>query len=268
MTVADLISSDFWRIPLAALLAVPFCWWARRAQVLSTGGALAAAAIGVSVVASQGWVWLLPLFVFLGSGVLLGRLNKNAGTDVKHGKPRDAVQVVCNGGLYALLAVAQGLHSDVWMSISICVALCDTWASEIGMYYRWPTVNITTARRVPSGLSGGVSVPGTVGGFIGAFIMANVLWNMNAPEEFIDGLLSMVVNLFIYAWYMAVLVGFAMGGMLLDSLLGSLLQAKYDDGEGPRDQGNRLVSGVRWMTNDMVNLISNAATVGAAMLLL
>lgn len=225
-----------------------------------------AAAIGVSVVAAQGWLWLVPLFVFLISGVLLGRLNKTARTDAKHGKPRDALQVFCSGGLYALLAVQDDCHCDLWMSLSICVAMCDTWASEIGIYCRWPTVSIATWRRVPHGLSGGVSLAGTAGGLLGAFILANVLWSMNAPQGSCDGFFLTAVNIALYGWYMLVLLGFAMGGMLLDSLLGSLFQATFDDGTGPSDSGTRQVGGFRWMTNDLVNLVSNAMTVGLAML--
>jgi ribosome-associated protein YbcJ (S4-like RNA binding protein) len=93
---------------LVAVLTVPFALVAVRWRVLTLGGALMAGGIAACVVLGQGWALLVPLFVFLLSGVLLGRLNKDFGTDAKHGKPRDAVQVFCNGGVYALLAA----HDD------------------------------------------------------------------------------------------------------------------------------------------------------------
>ncbi len=234
-----------------------------------------AALIALAVVASQCWVWLAPLFLFLISGVLLGRLNpahgpglKNGRTDAKHGRPRDAMQVFCNGGIYALLAVADDFHADVWMTISICTATCDTWASEIGMYARWPTINIATLRKVPPGLSGGISLAGSLGGFAGAMGMGLFICVITAGHTPQPGWHVTIISgvLFVGAslWYSA----FAMGGMLLDSLLGALFQPKFDDGAGVGDTGTRQVSGLRWMTNDVVNLVSNALTVALAAALL
>lgn len=260
------MGSTFPDIVLIVGLSVPFVLLCLRLKVLTLGGGAMAGCIALAVVVAQGWLWLVPLFVFLISGVLLGRLNKNIRSDAKHGRPRDAFQVFCSGGLYALLAVLDDFHCDLCMSISICVALCDTWASEIGMYCRWSTVSIATWRRVPHGLSGGVSLAGTLGGLLGAVILANVLWSMNAPNGSFDGFFLTAVNVTLYCWHMLVLVGFAMGGMFLDSVLGSLFQATFDDGTGPSDSGTRQVAGFRWMTNDLVNLISNALTVGLAML--
>ncbi len=57
---------------------------------------------------------------------------------------------------------------------------------------------------------------------------------------------------------------FAVGGNLLDSLLGALLHVKYDNGDGPRDSGTHKITGLRWMTNDVVNPMSNALTVVVA----
>lgn len=255
-------------ILLVCALAAPFIWLSLRLRILTLGGAIAAALIALAVVASQGWIWLVPLFLFLISGVLLGRLDRRVQTDAKHGQPRDAIQVLCNGGVYALLAVMNDFHADVWMIISICTATCDTWASEIGMYARWPTINIATWRRVPPGLSGGISLAGTLGGLAGSMVMALFTCGITCygPTEpgWIVTLISSTLVFAAALWYSA----FAMVGMLLDSLLGALLQARFDDGQGPRDSGNRQVGGWRWMTNDVVNLVSNALTLGIAALVI
>jgi uncharacterized membrane protein len=146
--------------------------------------------------------------------------------------------------------------------------MCDTWASEIGMYARWTTIDIHTLRRVHPGLSGGISLAGMLGGFGGALLMALFICTFMVSYPPTPGWhVTVFSSVLIFAaslWYTA----FAMGGMLLDSLLGALLQAKYDDGDGPRDTGTRQVAGFRWMTNDLVNLVSNAATVGVAILAL
>lgn len=255
-TTADLL--------LICGLAVPFTWLAVRLRVLTLGGGIGAGLIAIAVVTAQGWWWLAPLFLFLISGVLLGRLNRASRSDAKHGRPRDGMQVFCNGGVYALLALGNDFYADLWMTISICTAMCDTWASEIGMYARWPTINIATLRRVPPGLSGGISLAGTLGGFAGSIVMGLFI-GLFAQDHHTpaDGLITLFVwTLAATAalWYSA----FAMGGMLLDSLLGALLQVKYDDGAGASDTGHRQVSGTKWMTNDAVNLVSNVLTVAVA----
>ena len=216
-----------------------------------------AAAIGLAVIAGQGWLWLLPLLLFLGSGVLLGRLNRNARTDAKHGKPRDAMQVFCSGGLYALLAINDDFNADIWMSVSICVAMCDTWASEIGMYASGRTWNMVTFRKVQPGLSGGVSVAGLVGGLIGSVLMGGLCSALifhGFEREFYFGIAC-------------ILAGAGIIGMLLDSLLGALVQVKYNDGHGLSDSGSKHAGGARWITNDLVNLLSNAAVVALAVAL-
>lgn len=250
---------------LVCVLAVPFIGLALRLRVLTLGGGLMAGGIAAAVVATQGWFWLLPLFLFLISAVLLGRLNKDGRTDAKHGKPRDAVQVFCNGGLYALLALADDLHADVWMTISICTATCDTWASEIGMYARWTTINIATLRPVPPGLSGGVSLAGTLGGLVGSVLICLVTFAFPLVEQgMVTGVITTLVGVTLAVASALFHSVFALFGMLVDSLLGALLQVKYDDGDGPSDTGYQQVAGLRWMTNDVVNLVSNALAVGAA----
>jgi uncharacterized membrane protein len=61
-------------------------------------------------------------------------------------------------------------------------------------------------------------------------------------------------------------------GMLLDSLLGAGLQARYRDPStgvlsDVRPVGGELASGYRFITNDAVNLLAIALTVGIAMVL-
>ncbi|MEO8066054.1 MAG: DUF92 domain-containing protein [Flavobacteriales bacterium] len=252
---------------LALLLALLFAFAMTRMRVLTKGGAMMAGLIGLSVITGKGWWWLLPLLFFLGSGVLLGRLNRTARTDAKHGKPRDAMQVFCSGGTYALLAhLSLWPSSEAFMSVSICVATCDTWASEVGMYARWHTWNILTFRKVQPGLSGGVSVAGLLGGLLGAALMALLCWwliGRNAGEGI--GMLLVLAPMHLYIVGCFTLAGAA--GMLLDSALGAALQVKYDDGQGPSDVGTDRSGGLRWITNDMVNLMSNAVIIIAIALL-
>ena len=95
------------------------------------------------------------------------------------------------------------------------------------------------------GLSGGVSLIGTLAGLTGAFLI---------------GLLYLV---FTHKWQSPLLitaVGFA--GTLLDSIIGSSAQAVYRLTNGMRTEVQMpgetiLEKGFPWMTNDLVNFLSN-----------
>jgi uncharacterized membrane protein len=60
-------------------------------------------------------------------------------------------------------------------------------------------------------------------------------------------------------------VGYGWWGMLLDSVLGAGLQARYRDAKGRLSDrpgpGYRLVGGWQYMTNDVVNLLAFTLTV-------
>ncbi|MCP9236103.1 DUF92 domain-containing protein [Lewinella sp. JB7] len=233
--------------------AVAFGLTTWRRGSLTAGGAVTAVVIGTVVTAMAGVPWLLPLFVFFLSSSVLGRMLP-AGTDAgdhKDKQPRDAVQVLCNGGVYAVLA---GVGADPeLLLVSLAVATSDTWASEIGKYVRQPTYDVLRLRRVPPGLSGGVSLAGTVGGAAGAAVIGMLAFLVGPAD--ISGTV-----VYVAIW------GFI--GMLVDSLLGSALQARYADVDGVLSDvarpGGRLVGGLHWMTNDLVNLIAIAVTVALA----
>ena len=253
-----------WIFP-GLLFATLFVWYTRRKNALSINGALAAAFSGLWVLWFAGPPWLLPLFFFFISSTLFGKLNKSrieAG-DAKQGKARDYRQVLCNGGIYAALATwAEGPQREpvlLLMALSISVSTADTWSSELGQYFRQKTWDILRWKPVPVGLSGGVSWAGTLAGLAGACAMAlfcNFLAYRQIQLEF-AGLVA--------------LGGFA--GMLLDSVLGAGLQARYLDistGALSDQVGElrRLVSGWPWMSNDAVNWWSNFLVTGAGALLL
>ena len=255
--------------------AVPFCWWMVRRGSLTAGGAGAASLLGLVVVVGTGspW-WLLPLVVFLGSSSLIGKLLpvRSAAGDAKQGRARDATQVLANGAVYAVAAFALSVPivdpEDFAVSlvpngpvllVAMAVATADTWSSEIGQYFGGRTYDVLGRRAVPPGLSGGVSVAGTLAGLGGALLIALL------------GILPVLGGG--YGWS---LIGDGPGvgaittagflGMLLDSVLGALLQAKYrDPATGQltdRPAPDRpLVSGLRWMTNDLVNFLAILLTV-------
>ncbi|TXF89165.1 DUF92 domain-containing protein [Neolewinella aurantiaca] len=241
------------------IAALPFCWVLVRRRSLTPGGALTASLLGIVVViGSKTTLWLLPLFLFLLSSSLIGRLFPvtTVAGDAKQKQPRDATQVLANGAVYGYLAAFEWpkdgflylIHpeTEIWLLAAMAIATADTWSSEIGQYFRQPTYDLVKWRKVPAGLSGGVSIAGTLAGLGGATFLAGACFWMVPYMSF-----AMVIKI--------ILIGFF--GMLLDSALGSLFQAKYKDvatgamSDTPGD-GRELVGGTKWMTNDLVNFLA------------
>lgn len=244
-------------------IAVPFVVLSVRRNWLTLGGAVAASLLGIGVVLFQGPWWLLPLLLFFASSIALGRALAGSGqkSDLKYGSARDAEQVFSNGGVYLLAAVLlTGDQAALVMAVSMAVATADTWASEIGIALRGTPYDILRWRRVTPGLSGAVSLGGTLGGIAGALLLGAVaglfLLKGADPDHY-----STVVRI----------AGWGVAGMLVDSVLGSALQVRYRHANGSlHDQaaaGSAPVGGVGWMTNDRVNLLSNALVTGSAWLL-
>ncbi len=250
----------------ALVWALAFSLLAFALRTLELSGALAAGLLAFSVVGLGGWDWALPGFAFfvLSSALSkLGRKSKAQVVQAEKGSRRDAGQVYANGGVawgLLLIYVASPTEWLYWGFIgAFAAAAADTWASEIGTWVRAPTRSLSTWRRVPPGVSGGVSLPGTLGALAGA---ATVF----APIPFVG---AERLSAFGVETALLVVVGGVVAS-LVDSLLGDTAQALYETGDARLTecasngrQRNRLVRGLRWVDNDRVNLACTAS--GAAL---
>ena len=168
------------------------------------------------------------------------------------------MQVCANGGAaLAAIVIYAFSPSPVYLAVfAACLgeACSDTWASEIGVLSKKDPVSILTFTKVPKGLSGGVSVLGTC-----SAMLSSVLYGIFAASCY-EGIHISLVMVVIFSSF---------AGVMADSLLGATLQAHFYDEkedlltEHSRDkEGNalKLVRGIRFMDNDIVNLTSNVIT--------
>lgn len=264
------------------LLGIPFVWFCYRRGKLTLGGAVVAVLLALyPVAAADSWLPLLPILFFFGSSVLLEKLlPSGVASDFKDGQPRDVSQVLINGGLYVACYVFypaigeqigsgltnevaspdqshQGLIARFLITLSLAilaVSTADTWAATVGKKFGGITFDPFRWQRVPPGLSGGMSVAGSLAGLAGSVAIACFLFVLLPDWPLL--------------WiHFGVIVAAGFGGMLLDSWLGSWFQlqffyhGRWFDAMPRRWMVDR-VRGLWWMTNDVVNLLSVLLTAG------
>jgi uncharacterized protein (TIGR00297 family) len=250
------------------LAAIVVALAARRAGSLSGSGAVAAVLVGTAAVAT-GWGWgALLILYFVGSSTLshVGRAEKERRTSgiVAKGGARDAVQVLANGGVFAVCALLvpfAGVHAAALAGAAIgalAAAAADTWATELGVLLGGTPRTLIGLRPVPPGTSGAVSVAGSAGMVAGALAVALAARAL--------GLTNAV----------AVVAVSGCAGALADTLLGATVQERrwcaacnlaterrvHDCGSPTLRAGGMAV-----LDNDAVNLLATAVGAVVALLL-
>ena len=200
-----------------------------------TGAGAGAAISFVFAVREFRFFWiLLVVFATTLLATRIGKNRKEALEAAEHSAGRSASQIMANLSLAGLLIV---LSVGAWQALAVAAlaeAACDTCSSEIGMAFSGKTLLLTTWKRVPPGVDGGISLVGTLAGLAGAAVVV---------------VCSAMLALLPYAYaLLALAAGF--GGMLMDSLLGAEAERRG------------------WLNNDTVNLLGTGAAVGIAWLLL
>ncbi len=227
---------------------------------LSRSGVIGALLVGTLTFGLGGWFWGVLLGIFFVSSSLLSHFKegekREAAEKFEKGHRRDFGQAMANGGLGALIAIANALlPSPAWFYLFtgvMATVTADTWATELGTLSKNPPRLITTGDVVEVGTSGGVSGLGTAVSMIGGFIigLAGGLLSRRKP-----------------VWQLA-LIGALSGlaGSLFDSLLGATVQQIFYCDQCQKEterqlhrcgQKTRPVRGFAWLNNDVVNLLAS-----------
>jgi uncharacterized protein (TIGR00297 family) len=222
-----------------------------KMKSLTISGAVAACFIGISIFAGFGYPGLILLGIFFGSSSFWSKFKRDQKKSVDDllvkGDQRDAIQVLANGGVSALISIVNAFMpfdgSFTVYSASIAAANADTWASEIGTLSKKMPRMIFTLKQVKKGTSGAVSSLGTASAFFGAWLIgisAYLVFSIQA----VDLLLI-------------IMLGFI--GNLIDTVLGASIQVQYqcpacgkktERYSHCQKQGNKIKG---FLNNDAVN---------------
>lgn len=249
-------------VGLASSFLIAFL--AYKKSSLNKSGFVAAIVLGTGIHFFGGiWFSIIMVTFFISSSILtklknynkegLEKLNEKSGN-------RDYMQVLANGGVGLIFAFLYYLNpSPVFLlayAVSFAEATADTWASEIGVLSKRKPLNILNFKPLKKGMSGGVSTLGTVSAFLGALLIALIhfIASISIYKDIRQSLNFSILCLFI---------GFV--GSIVDSILGASLQAQYycedldtiTEKRFYKDKPNKLIKGISFINNDIVNLSSN-----------
>ncbi|MGW8249589.1 MAG: DUF92 domain-containing protein [Anaerolineales bacterium] len=247
-------------------LGAVIAYLAWRARSLNRSGAWAAVLVGGLIFGLGGFSWAVLLLTFFVSSSALSRLfsahKTSAGEKFAKGSQRDWGQVLANGGLGAILALAFALLPEQdWLWVAFAGAMAsvtaDTWATEVGILSTSPPRLITTGKMAEPGTSGGVTPLGYLAVTGGALLI---------------GIMAALFNPLTASALIAAALSAGLAGSTIDSLLGATVQAIYTCPACRKETerhplhtcGAQTIHlrGWRWLNNDWVNFLCSC--IGAA----
>ncbi len=232
-----------------------------KIKFLSLSGTIGAFLFGTIIFGLGDLKWSVPILTFFITSSILSVINPGKNSDkVKlffSYKPRNITQVFANGIIPTLILIADLFLSEkifIYIYIASIASVCaDTWGTEIGTWTKRTTYNITTLERITQGQSGGISCVGTIGAFLGSvFITASSLIYIDLEFD-----------------YFVFIIISGLTGSMIDSVLGSTMQAKYFcrscgnivEKEVHCNYQTIFYSGYKFINNDSVNILAGLSGV-------
>lgn len=260
LLISPINSIDIFAFGIGIIIAGIIVLLSYKVKFLTLNGAIATFVLASLIFGLGGIKWSVPIMSFFLLSSILSKIRKNKNSKVElffeKSGTRDYLQVAANGGLGGILVIISALQpSEIWYLVYIATlsAVCaDTWATEIGTYNKRNTYSILNFKLAEQGVSGGISVVGTIGAILGAFVIA------------LSGIFWIQFNVY---YYLLIIVFAGVFGSFFDSYLGATVQAQYTCincgkiTERLTHCGSKteLNSGFEWLNNDFVNLFSGIA---------
>jgi len=242
---------------LGAAIALIIVVLSYYVKFLTLSGSTATFLLASFIFGFGGLKWSIPIMAFFILSSILSKIRKRVNDEVEKyfekSGVRDHWQVVANGGIGGILIILNLIYPSelfYFIYVSSLAAVCaDTWATEIGTMYKTKTYNILTFKQVEQGLSGGISLVGTLGGMLGAMIIA------------FSGLYWIEIN---NIYFVLFIIISGVVGSIFDSLLGATIQAQFECGicgkmTEKEFHCNKITmhkKGFNWLNNDLVNLLA------------
>lgn len=203
---------------LTVLLSVALSFAAWKVGMLTTDGALAAAAVLLVIGLMGDLYWLIMLVIFAAIGFAATRFafkkKKEEGLqEGRHGERgwKNIAGVALAPAVVAIADFAVAGYDNMFIIAyigSIAVAASDTVASEIGVRDKRVWL-ITTFKRVEAGTNGGVSLLGMYVSLAAAIMVSLIGWTL------------LFRNL---SWLIVIPVVAGLAGNLLDSFFGATIE--------------------------------------------
>ncbi|MBQ3596668.1 MAG: DUF92 domain-containing protein [Clostridia bacterium] len=247
---------------VAIILSVPLVVFSAKSKALTHTANAVAFCFLLLCAFCGGWslmAMVAVLFVLNGlSSKVAGHLHKKSPQTKKESNERSAWQILANSGVAAILAIAFYVTRERFFLFGAIAVIgeefADSMASDFGRLSRRKPLDILRLKRMTTGLSGGVSLIGTAMALFGAVLAILV------PYLVLGKALPLEIG--------GLLIGLAFVGTLIDSMLGSGLQALFKCEvcnsliENPvHCQTDAVcVKGISWLDNSMVNFLSGLLT--------
>lgn len=235
---------------------------------VTRSGALALVFVATLVCGFGPWpTWGLLVLFFASSGCihLAKKMTNRAKIEdiAAKGPTRDAWQVFANS-LPAIISLVLYYYTKKPLFLigyvsAIAGATADTFGSEIGILSKKAPRSIISFKPIESGLSGGISLLGSVASFLGSLLISLTFWLFSWPRVALLPM-SLVISVPLICGIL---------NSIMDSVLGATLQVKYrcricgrlTEQQYHHLQQTKHIHGISWLSNDWVNFFSNCFTV-------
>jgi uncharacterized protein (TIGR00297 family) len=215
-----------------------------KSYILSRNGAIAAHFLGVYLFGILGPEWGIPVAFFFITSVIFTRIKGSTKKNLQDTGQRNIWQVIAN--IFAavvfsvlFLITSQLIFKLLFLTV-VAAVIADTWASEIGPVFHKKCFSLSGWRTATAGVSGGISIAGTLAAFSGSLLVAMLAW-----IGLIQGMELRVVLIISVAGFLASFV---------DSVLGAFLEPQLNKMNYFRKgTGSESIS-----SNDVVNLLASS----------